>query len=397
MKVALVHDWLTGLRGGERCLQAFLDIYPTADVFTLVHVPGTTDAKIDEHVVATSFLNRIPGIGRWYRYLFPLYPAAARSLHIEGYDLVISLSHAAAKNVTVSRGTPHVSYCFTPIRYIWDQCYEYFGALTPLLWPVIASMRGWDRRGARGVTEFVAISNFIRARIRCFYHRDSSVVYPPVRTDWITPISGWSQGEAFLFAGALVPYKKPALVVEALNRIGAPLWIVGTGQEEEKLRKMAGPNVTFFGHVSDEELADIYRRSRALVFPGTEDFGLMPVEVMAAGRPVIGVYDGGLKDSVRGLKYWRKDEPPPSSPTGVFYPPGEAHQLDSLVSAIYYFIDNEAIFTPESCIIQASRFSPQVFEAAWGKCMDRFGFGVGALHSENSSPSGSLTGVVNGC
>ncbi|MFM1849081.1 MAG: hypothetical protein RL417_2555, partial [Pseudomonadota bacterium] len=161
MKVAIIHDWLTGLRGGERCLQAFLEMYPEADIFTLVHVPGSTAPEIDARVKETSFLQKLPGVRRYYRALLPLFPRAIRSFDLSGYDLVVSLSHAAAKNVQVPQGTLHLCYCFTPMRYIWDQVGVYFGRFTPLLWPIIRALRSWDRRGSKGVDHFIAISDFV--------------------------------------------------------------------------------------------------------------------------------------------------------------------------------------------------------------------------------------------
>ncbi|MBN8548477.1 MAG: glycosyltransferase [Deltaproteobacteria bacterium] len=369
MKVALVHDWLTGMRGGERCLQAFLHLYPQADIFTLLHVPGSTSELIDSHVKETSFLQKIPGARKIYRLCLPLYPSAVRQFDFSGYDLVISLSHAAAKNIRVPLGVPHICYCFTPMRYVWDQAQFYFGALTPLLWPVIKAIRAWDRRGSDGVDDFVAISDFVAARIRCFYRRTAEVIYPPVDTSWIDPVESGRPGEAFLYAGALVPYKRVDRVVEAFNLMGERLWIVGRGPEEKRLRKMAGPNIEFFGHVPDRELSSFYRRSRALVFPGTEDFGLIPLECMAAGRPVIALHDGALRETLAGLKPWTSNELLPAQASGVFIQnkqgDGEKAQLDSLLTSVYYFIRHEQQFQVDSCVRQARAFSPQRFFEAW--------------------------------
>ena len=264
-RVALVHDWLTGMRGGERCLEAFLKLYPDADVLTLLHKPGSCSPMIEERVTQTSFLQRIPGISKYYRLFLPLYPMAIKSLDTRGYDFVISLSHAAAKNVKIHSDTVHVSYCFTPMRYAWDQVQSYFGKITPLLWPILMALRKWDKRRSTSVDHFVSISRFVSARIRCFYGRASTVIYPPVDTDWIPTTSAESPGEAFLYAGALVPYKRPDLAVRACTELGLPLWVAGTGSEEERLRKIAGPSVKFLGRVSDEELASLYEIGRAHV------------------------------------------------------------------------------------------------------------------------------------
>jgi len=371
MKVALVHDWLTGLRGGERCLEAFLQLYPDADIFTLIHVPGATTAAIDARVKHTSFLQRLPGIQRYYRLCLPLFPRAIRSFEFTGYDLVVSLSHAAAKNITVPAGTLHMCYCFTPMRYVWDQVAVYFGKLTPILWPIIRSLRAWDRRGSAGVDHFVAISDFVAARIRFFYKRSSDVVHPPVETGWIAPAAEGSRGEAFLYAGALVPYKRPDLVVRAFREIDAPLWIVGAGPEEARLRALAGPNVTFFGRVSDAELAEYLRRCRALVFPGTEDFGILPVECLAAGRPVIGLYDGALRETLTGLKPWENSRVDGEAPTGVFIPRSRGGEVGALVDTIRTFIAHEGEFTVRACVEQARRFGPDRFAALWMAALAR--------------------------
>lgn len=371
MKVALVHDWLTGMRGGERCLEAFLSIYPEADIFTLLHIPGATSGAIDARVKCTSFLQRLPRIERYYRALLPLFPRAIRSFDLSGYDLVVSLSHAAAKNVVVPEGTLHLCYCFTPMRYIWDQVEVYFGKLTPLLWPIIRSLRSWDRRGSKGVDRFIAISDFVAARIRFFYKRTADVVYPPVDTRWITPAAEGSRGEAFLYAGALVPYKRPDLVVRAFREIDAPLWVVGGGPEERKLRALAGPNVTFFGRVSDAELADYMRRCRALIFPGIEDFGIVPVECLAAGRPVIGLYDGALRETVTGMKPWDRSWVDGTPSTGVFIPRSKAGDVAALIESVKTFIAREGDFSVRACVEQARTFSAERFFDAWQRIVAR--------------------------
>lgn len=376
MRVALVHDWLTGMRGGERCLQAFLHIYPQADIFTLLHVPGSTSALIDSRVKQTSYLQNLPAARKIYRMCLPLYPNAIRQFDFSGYDLVISLSHAAAKNIQVPKGVPHISYCFTPMRYVWDQAAFYFGALTPVLWPLIRSLRAWDKQRSEGVTQFVAISDFVAARIRCFYGRHSEVIYPPVDTSWIEPVAPGRPGEAFLYAGALVPYKRVDRLVRAFNALGERLWIVGHGPEEKRLRKMAGPTIEFYGHVPDRELSAFYRRCRALLFPGIEDFGLIPLECMAAGRPVIALHDGALRETLRGLKPWTTNEVEPAQASGVFIEnkqgDGEKAQLDSLLASVYYFIRHEQQFQVDSCVRQAQAFSPQRFFNSWDAFMSKF-------------------------
>lgn len=383
MKVAILHDWLTGHRGGERCLEVFLTLYPEAHIYTLVHLPGTTRDVIDRQVKGVSFLQKIPGIGRNYRFFLPFYPWALRSLDLSGYDLVVSVSHAAVKNIQVPAGIPHICYCLTPMRYVWDQSASYFGALTPLLWPVIKSLRQWDVAGARRPDRFVGISKFVAARIRCFYGRRADVVYPPVDTSWLrsnidSDVSNHSKGEAFLYAGALVPYKRADLVIEAFNKLGEKLWVVGSGSEEKKLKRRANSNIIFLGGVSDSELANLYSNARALVFPGCEDFGMVPIECMASGRPVIGLYDGALKETVKGLKPWAGNDRTLSylkglaycpldikDATGVFIRKSDSDPVGSIISSVRYFLSQEEAFGAVACRKQAELFSPERFKDAW--------------------------------
>ena len=375
MKVAIVHDWLTGMRGGERCLLAFLAIYPKADIYTLVHIPGMTSPLIDARVKGTSFLQKLPRINRLYRHLLPLYPLAISGFKLDDYDLVISTSHAAAKNVRIyNPRTRHISYCFTPMRYIWDQAPHYFGKLTPFLWPLISWLRRWDLRGAERVDAFVAISDFIAARIRCFYGRSAQVIYPPVDTSWISGNRDTQKkGEAFLYAGALVPYKKPEVVIEAFNRLSEPLWVVGKGPLISKLKEMGKSNITFLGHVPDKDLAYYYSNCRALVFPGTEDFGMIPVECMAAGRPVIGLFDGGLKETIRGVQHWRSTEGRSteghssevrSDSSGVFIE-NSKDSVSAVVEAVNFFVSHESEFQADACRTQAAQFGVRQFFTAW--------------------------------
>lgn len=369
MKVALVHDWLTGMRGGEKSLFAFLSLYPEADIFTLLHVPGSTNVFIDARVARTSFLQRIPLSSRLYRYFLPLYPQAIKGFSFEGYDLVISLSHAAAKNVQVPKGVRHICYCFTPMRYIWDQADAYFGKMTTLLKPLLSYLQRWDREMGKA-DDLIAISEFVRKRIYRCYGRDAHVIYPPVDTSWVRPISELIEGEAFLCAGALVPYKKLHIAVEAFNRLGLPLWIAGSGPEERHLRSIAGKNVYFFGRVNDEELASLYAHCRALVFPGVEDFGMIPVECMAAGRPIIAYHEGGALETVDGINSWEEKPVDLSAKTGVFYRSSKNVEVEALVNAVKYFIGVESDLKPEACVARAGQFTPGRFFKSWQYFVD---------------------------
>ncbi len=383
MRVALVHDWLTGMRGGERCLEAFLCIYPDADIFTLVHVPGTTSTMIDARVKVTSFLSSIPGIKKLYKAFLPLYPLAARSFDFTGYDLVVSLSHAAAKNVRVPEGVPHVCYCFTPMRYIWDQAAAYLRGVKYLCaLPLITVLRRWDTNGARRVSHFIAISTFISARIRKFYGRSSTVIAPPVRMSDEVSFELTPDERAFferhpepffLCAGALVPYKKIDVAVKAFNELGQPLWIVGGGPEQAILETIAGPTVRVLGRVSEAFLWECYRRCRALIFPGIEDFGIVPVECLSAGRPVIGIDAGGLRESVVGWRPWLGSNLVPTEHTGVFVPKERCGDVSALVETVRTFCKVEGSFSAGTLKNRACRFSYDHFFAAWASFLEEVG------------------------
>ena len=359
MKVALVHDWIIGLRGGEKCLQHFLGIYPDADIFTLFHTPGTTTKQIDLRIKQVSWLNKMPAAKRLYRHMLPLYPLATRSFNLSGYDLVISLSHAAAKNVKVPAAIPHLCYCFTPMRYIWDQSHEYFGHATMFLQPILALLRAWDRSASARVNSFAAISRFVAARIRCFYHRNATIVYPPVDIEKISVRKEGQRGEAFLCAGALVPYKRVDVAVRVCSELGERLWVVGAGPELERLRRIAGPSVEFLGRISDEQLSDRYRRCRALLFPGVEDFGMVPVECLAAGRPVIGLAAGALPE-ILGLATPNLKQLEHSQAAGIAYRL-EGSMEASLQKALLDFVAREDEFSASSCVARARLFSPSIF------------------------------------
>jgi len=372
MKVALVHDWLTGMRGGERCLESFLAIYPDADIYTLFHRPGSTSALIDSRVVGVSFLNKLPGATRYYRALLPLFPLAIRQLKLrQDYDLVVSLSHAAAKNISVPSGTKHICYCFTPMRYIWDQAESYFGRITPLLRPLIHYLRRWDKRGNKGVDRFVAISSFVAARIRRFYGRDADVVFPPVATSWIATAKSANTEAAFLYAGALVPYKRIELILEAFVQSGLPLVVAGAGPLEKVLKAKSTPNIKFLGRVSDLELSSLYASSRALVFAAREDFGMIPVESLAAGTPVISAYDGALKESMASISPWLRGPIDFSGSTGVFFKSPRRKSSDNqLLEALRFFLQHEEKFRSEVCVAHARKFSFERFRSEWELIVD---------------------------
>ncbi len=302
--VAIVHDWLTGMRGGEKVLEVLCDLYPEATLYTLTRRPGSCSPSIERMRIRTSLLDRLPGGRSKYQYYLPFYPALVRTLDLRGHDLVISSSHAAAKAVRVDPGAVHVSYCHTPMRYLWDQYEQYFGpgrASLPVRLAmnlVRPSLQAWDVRSARRVDAFIANSATVAGRIQRIYGRPSQVIFPPVDVERFGVSS--EPGSYFLVVSALVPYKRIDLAVAAFNRLDERLIIVGSGGEERSLRSMIrGGNITLVGRASDEEIAVHYRRCKALIFPGEEDFGIVPVEAMASGKPVIAFGKGGATETVR--------------------------------------------------------------------------------------------------
>jgi glycosyltransferase involved in cell wall biosynthesis len=304
LRVAIVHDWLTGMRGGEKVLDAICELYPDATIFTLVRVPGSVSPAIERHRIRSSPIQLLPGAARLYRHLLPLYPAVVELFDLDGYDLVISSSHCAVKSVVVPPQATHVCYCHSPMRYAWDQFGAYFGPeqvgapASRLLRPVMAGLARWDAATAGRVDRFLANSQYVAGRIRRYYNRGSTVLYPPVDTDYYRPADGARRGEAFLIVSALVPYKRLDVAIEACRRAGGRLRIVGKGPEEARLRALAGPDVEFLGWRSDDEIRALYRSATAVLLPGVEDFGIVPVEAQACGTPVVALGRGGACETV---------------------------------------------------------------------------------------------------
>jgi glycosyltransferase involved in cell wall biosynthesis len=302
------------MRGGERVLELLCDGFPAAPVYTLLHNSEAVSGRINSHPVHASWLQRVPGVMTRYRYFLPFFTSAIGRMQPAEGDLLISTSHCVAKGLPVAPGMRHLCYCFTPMRYAWFFYEEYFGR-NPLkkamLSPLLRRLREWDLRASERVSRFVAISEHVQRRIENCYGRQADVVYPPVDTGFYTP--GEEEPEAFdLVVSALVPYKRVDLAVKAYTRLGYPLKVVGTGTGAERLQAQAGPNVEFLGWQSDEAVRSLYRRCRCLVFPGEEDFGLVPVEVQACGRPVVAFARGGalesIADGVSGVFFDEQDE-----------------------------------------------------------------------------------------
>jgi glycosyltransferase involved in cell wall biosynthesis len=322
-KIAIVHDWLVGMRGGEKVLEVLCELYPGATLFTLVHRKGRLSPAIEGMKIVTSFLQDMPLGKMHYRHYLPLFPLAMRQLDLSDFDLVISSSHAAAKAARAPEGSVHICYCHTPMRYIWDQYDQYFGRDRASLPTRIGAalfrnyLRNWDVATAEGVDYFIANSENVRKRIQRIYGRDSDVIYPPVDTARFASTA--ANHEYYLMVSALVNYKRVDTAIEAFNRLGLPLRIVGTGEQLKYLKTIAKSNVTFLGWKSDDDLPALFGNCKALVFPGEEDFGIVPVEAMASGRPVIAFGEGGLLETVVEGK------------TGIFFHEQTAESLAAAV------------------------------------------------------------------
>jgi glycosyltransferase involved in cell wall biosynthesis len=304
-RVAIVHDWLTGMRGGEKVLEALCEIYPAATLHTLVRVRGSVSPRIEGRRIVSSIAQSLPAAGRLYRTYLPLFPAAVECFDLDGYDLVISSSHCAVKSVVPAGRAVHVCYCHSPMRYAWDQFDAYFGprqvgpVASRLLRPIMAGLARWDADTASRVDRFVANSAYVAARIRRYYNRGSTVVYPPVDTAFYRPATQCAPDSPFLIVSALVPYKRLDVAIEACLRLGAPLDIVGRGPEQARLERLAGPGVRFLGWRSDDEVRQLYQRAAAVLLPGIEDFGMVPVEAQACGAPVVALGQGGACETVQ--------------------------------------------------------------------------------------------------
>jgi glycosyltransferase involved in cell wall biosynthesis len=290
------------MRGGEKVLEVLCEVFPRAPLYTLLHIPGSVSRIIEDRPIHTSFVQRLPGAEKNYRRYLPIFPAAIESLDLSAYDLVVSTSHCVAKGAVVRPGALHVCYCFTPMRYVWDQYDDYFGkdragVGTRAAMSVVAPwLRAWDRRTADRVHLFISDCRNIQERIRRIFGRESDIVFPPVDVGRFT--TGAEERSFHLVVSALVPYKRVDLAVEAFNRSGRRLVVVGKGPELERLRSAARPNIEFHGWRSDDELAVLYRQATALIFPGEEDFGIVPLEAMASGTPVVALGKGGALETV---------------------------------------------------------------------------------------------------
>jgi glycosyltransferase involved in cell wall biosynthesis len=361
-RVVLVHDWLTGMRGGEKCLEVLCRRWPDARLYTLLHKKGTTSPAIEALRPRTSILRYLPGAHRYYRYLLPIMPLAA-DWRIPACDLVVSFSHCVAKAARAPEGVPHVCYCFTPMRYAWHMRSAYFGDKPRTTWKgwlldgVLRLLRDWDRRTSDRVTHFVAISRTVAQRIQDCYGRDSTVIYPPVDTDYYTPAAARRE-DFYLVLSALAPYKRIELAIAASNRLRRRLAVIGSGQNDKKLRALAGPTIHFLGWQPDEVVRGHLRRCKALLFPGEEDFGIVPVEAMACGTPVIAYGRGGATETVIPLGRTLAVPPAQREPTGLWF---DEQSPDCLADAMETFEQRERDFNPAALRRQALRFNQRRF------------------------------------
>ena len=305
-QIALLHDWLTGFRGGERVFEAVCEMYPGSPIYTLLHKPGSTSKKIESHPIHTSFLDKIPGIEKSYRKFLPLFPLAADSLRIDPeVKLVLSSSHCVIKGVKKPRGSVHVSYIHSPMRYMYDQYDQYFGPGAPLSQRAGARLvrnylTNWDKASNDNVDVLIANSAFVQERIRKFYGRESVVIHPFVDLEDFEGVQANPppREDYFVMVTAFAPNKRVDLAIEAANRLRVRLKIVGGGQLETPLRAMAGPTIEFLGTLDRAGVIQTVAKARAFLFPGVEDFGITPLESLAAGTPVIAYRAGGVLETL---------------------------------------------------------------------------------------------------
>ena len=348
-RVAIVHYWLVSMRGGERVIERLLNLFPGADLFTHVYDQSRMSKAIREAKVTTSWIDKLPFSRKLYQYYLPLMPMALEQLDLTGYDLVISSESGPAKGVITSPGALHLCYCHSPMRYLWDHYHLYRRDANPLAraaMPILYhQLRQWDVSSSARVDKIAANSQFVRDRVRKCWRREAEVIHPPVETALFTPSS--EVGDHYLWVGQMVPYKRPDLAVEAFNKTGLPLLMVGDGGMLKKLKAMAGPNIRFVTRLDFDELRKAYARARALVFTAEEDFGIVPVEAMAAGRPVLAYGHGGVLDSVV------------PGETGLFF---DRQEPESLIDTLERFEAWLPGFDPRQAVQRSNLFAPERFD-----------------------------------
>jgi glycosyltransferase involved in cell wall biosynthesis len=326
MRVAIIHYWLVGMRGGEKVVEALCEMYPQADIFTHVYVPEMVSDRIRQHRVIPTFINALPRAAKMYKTYLPLMPLALEQIDLSGYDLIISSESGPAKGIIPPSDAIHVCYCHTPMRYIWNMYHQYrngAGRLARLMMPPLTHyLRMWDVTSAARVDSFVANSTTVARRIHRYYGADAVVINPPVETKAFSIAAPSDLGDYYLMAGELVSYKRPDLAVRAFNETKQKLVVIGGGEMLDEIRRLAGPTVNVMGSQPFDVLKHHYARCRALIFPGEEDFGMVPVEAMASGRPVVALGRGGATETVK------------DGVSGVFFPEQTVEAITSAVERL---------------------------------------------------------------
>lgn len=357
-RTAIVHYWLVGMRGGERVLERLIHLYPEADIFTHVYVPEAMSATIRARRVQTTFIQKLPGARKHYQKYLPLMPLALEQLDLRGYDLVISSESGPAKGVIAAPDARHVSYVHSPMRYLWDHYHDYrasAGRLTRLMMPPLFHyLRQWDASSAARVDRFVANSNFIRRRIARAWGKEADVVHPPVATGEFHPADAVT--DRYLWVGQMIAYKRPDIVVDAFNRLKLPLLMVGDGDMYDAIRRRAGPTVTVERRLDFTRLKEAYATCRALVFSAEEDFGIVPVEANASGRPVLAYGRGGIRDSILPEE------------TGLFF---DAQTADAVIASVEQLERWLPHFDPQAAVANAQRFAPERFDEGFLAAVER--------------------------
>ncbi len=350
-KIALVHYWLTGMRGGEKVVQSICNIFPDIDIFTLVYDKEKISDIINNHRITTSFIQKLPFAKRKYQNYLPFMPVAVEQFDLSDYDLVISSESGIAKGVLTRPETCHICYCHSPMRYLWNMYFDYMknekmGSLKKnfIKW-YFNYLRVWDLASASRVDYFVSNSHNVRKRIKKYYRRDAEVIYPPVDIENFKPVR--DKKDYYLIVSQLVSYKRIDLAVEVFNELGLELIIIGEGPEQKKLKKRAKPNIKFLGWVDNSELSKYYSEARAFIFPGEEDFGITPVEAQASGTPVIGYGRGGICETVI------------DGETGILF---NNQDSGSLIEAIKNFESSNIGFNQEKILQNSRKFSKDEFE-----------------------------------
>ncbi len=350
MNVHLLHHWLVSMRGGEKVLEQFCKLFPNAPVHTLVHTKNEKALckSIRQHTIDPTILNLLPGADRHYKLLLPFFPMAIKN-HVVEADFILSSDAGLIKGMRNANDAPHVCYCHSPPRYLWDLQPDYLEKMSlykrTMLKKITPYLRSFDQKSVEGVDHFIANSVFVQKRIKRIYGRESTVIHPPVDLSSFSyehPSEGY-----YLVVSALVPYKKVKLAVEAFNRMKKPLVVIGDGSERSKLETAADGNITFLGAQPTHTVRHYFERCKALIFPGVEDFGITPLEAQASGKPVIAYRKGGALETVVEKK------------TGIFF---DNQTVDDLIEAVHYFAESNCQYTPRACRKQSEKFSTDRFQ-----------------------------------